>query len=239
MSEVYERLKFFTHECFHANASNEIIFQRILKELDLYLKSYEDENEDSEWDSDEECAAVVICKDLKKVIEEKASLTYEISTVEMGLIAADSNNSRERLNSTLTNSLEGNSSTASPSFNKTISTEETLLKKTIDESNLNENKDKSLYKNVLNKGVTSPLKEKTPNKSGSMIVVTSFTESLEEQKEPCPDTPITPKVAKDNELKTQRIPRRFTSNILFNKRSNSIQSINSNKGITNKKRFSK
>ena len=54
MIEVYERLKFFARECYHLNEINSVIFMKILKEIDLYLKSYENENEDSEWDSDEE-----------------------------------------------------------------------------------------------------------------------------------------------------------------------------------------
>lgn len=66
------------------------MFQNILKEINLYLKSYEDENEDSDWDSDDECAAVSICTDLKKVIEEKANLTSEISAVEKELVTEQS-----------------------------------------------------------------------------------------------------------------------------------------------------
>ena len=65
MDEVHERLKFLTKEWFHINESNETIFRSILYELEWYLKSYEEEWEDSDWDSDEECSAVSIIKDLK------------------------------------------------------------------------------------------------------------------------------------------------------------------------------
>lgn len=54
MLEVYERLKFLVRECFHASISNNILFKSATKELELYLKSYENNSEDSEFDSDEE-----------------------------------------------------------------------------------------------------------------------------------------------------------------------------------------
>ena len=52
--EIYERLKFLSRECFHASISNNLLFQSVIKELELYLKSYENKSEDSEFDSDEE-----------------------------------------------------------------------------------------------------------------------------------------------------------------------------------------
>lgn len=65
MNEVYERLKFLTRECFHSSETNQVYFERILKELDLYINSYENDNEDSDWDSDEECVAITIVTSLK------------------------------------------------------------------------------------------------------------------------------------------------------------------------------
>lgn len=94
--EVYERLKFFARECYHLTEANSIIFKKILKEINLYLRSYEDDQEDSEWDSDEECASVTIANDLKKAIEERTNLNNEITEVEKDMIAANSNHSKER-----------------------------------------------------------------------------------------------------------------------------------------------
>ena len=68
-----------------------MMFLAILKELELYLKSYEEGSEESDWDSDEEIAVVQLAKDLKKAIEEKSNITNELSEVEKNLIAANSN----------------------------------------------------------------------------------------------------------------------------------------------------
>ena len=65
IQEVLERLKFLTREWFHTNESNENFYNIILNELELYMKSYQDENEDSDWDSDQECTSVSIISDLK------------------------------------------------------------------------------------------------------------------------------------------------------------------------------
>lgn len=67
------------------------MFLAILKEIELYLKSYEEGSEDSDWDSDEEIATVQLAKDLKKAIQEKSNITNELSEVEKNLLTANSN----------------------------------------------------------------------------------------------------------------------------------------------------
>lgn len=122
-----------------------MLHQRILKEIELYLKSYEVENEDSDWDSDDECEAIVLCQDLKNVINEKAKLTNEISAVEMELITQHSNISNDKLDSTQTN-------TENVSFvlNKTGSSDENTKNVAVNQTlSPIPTKGKSLYKNVL------------------------------------------------------------------------------------------
>lgn len=141
--EVYERLKFIAKECFKASTEDFYKLNLVLKEIDLYLRNYECNNEDSEYDSDEEVFAITISKDLKTVIEEKLDLGSQISEVERSLIAWNSNNSGERKDSIIT----------SPDFNKSKTSSISKGARLIEEgSNKNENKslndlkDNSLYK---------------------------------------------------------------------------------------------
>ena len=69
--EVLERLKFLSKECFRSQEKEKHIFKMVLSEVDKYLQSYDDEEEDSDWDSDEEVKTITIAKNLKENIEEK------------------------------------------------------------------------------------------------------------------------------------------------------------------------
>lgn len=221
MLEVYERLKFLVRECFHASISNNILFKSATKELELYLKSYENNSEDSEFDSDEEWEAVKICKDLKGVIEQKASIISQTELVSPEVSSYDDVSSQIQ---TPNESIKRNA------FDKKNSTELKLNKSDKEETEINEN-DHNLYKNVLNKKSESQQK-KAQAKPGSMIIDTNFEEDFEKQKKITPQA-STPGVNSGSFAKF-RMPRGWYQNSSLKQRSSSIHSIKSSKGNTNK-----
>jgi hypothetical protein len=89
--EVYERIEFMAKECFKSNAEDEYKFKLVLKEINFYLKNYENINENSnygsDYDSDEDFQTITIAKDLKLAIEEKLNLGNKLNEVERSLIA--------------------------------------------------------------------------------------------------------------------------------------------------------
>lgn len=212
---------------------------KILKELNLYLKSYENENEDSDWDSDEECQAVLIAKDLKNTIEEKSSLTIELNEVEKSLMAANSNSSKERTYSVPNNSMDQGLNT-SPSINKGLSfssMESALSKDSTAQIPSLQLKDKSLYKNVLKKGTDSPHKEVEHDK-GSSLVIQNFSDSLNDQSLD-DDSPSTPKLSQNKALQEPVHHRRASIRSNYNQRSSSIHSYRSNKNTAISKKLKK
>lgn len=223
MNEVNERLKFLTKEWFHINESNEEIFKSIFNELDLYIKSYEEECEDSDWDSDEEWSAVSIIKDLKKIIDDKANLAHEINEVELKLIEANSEFNRERSKSIFMNT----SDSFSIKMNKTSNSEDNSKTKDISDSTI-DNKDDSLYKNVLKKGTILP---SDLNKSDNHISVDVDSFKLGSSKQlALNESPPHPSKYES------RVHRRMSSTELSkNKRSSSNQSLKSCKSVMNTK----
>ena len=218
-----------TKEWFHNNESNEEIFKSILYELEWYIKSYEEEWEDSDWDSDEECSAVSIIKDLKKVIDLKANLAHEINEVELKLIAANSGINRERSKSIFMNT----SDSFSIKMNKTSNTEESSKIKDINESTI-DNKDDSLYKNVLKKG-TILSSDKSNTEKHSSLDIDSFTSDSSNKQLSLNVSPPHPD-KKDGNKYESRIKRRLSTNELSkNKRSSSNQSLKSSKSVLNLK----
>ena len=218
-----------TKEWFHNNESNEEIFNSILYELEWYIKSYEEEWEDSDWDSDEECSAVSIIKDLKKVIDLKANLAHEINEVELKLIAANSGINRERSKSIFMNT----SDSFSIKMNKTSNTEESSKIKDINESTI-DNKDDSLYKNVLKKG-TILSSDKSNTEKHSSLDIDSFTSDSSNKQLSLNVSPPHPD-KKDGNKYESRIKRRLSTNELSkNKRSSSNQSLKSSKSVLNLK----
>lgn len=209
-----------------------------MKELNLYLKSYENENEDSDWDSDDECQAVLIAKDLKNAIEEKSNLTNELSEVEKSLMAANSNTSKERTYSAPNNSMDQGLS-SSPTINKglSFSSVDTSLSKDSILQASSHLKDKSLYKNVLKKGTDSPHKETEQEKSSS-LVIQNFSDSLNEQSLD-DDSPNTPKLSQNKVLQDPVYHRRASIRSNFNQRSSSIHSYRSNKNSALNRRLKK
>ena len=218
-----------TKEWFHNNESNEEIFKSILYELEWYISSYEEEWEDSDWDSDEECSAVSIIKDLKKVIDLKANLAHEINEVELKLIAANSGINRERSKSIFMNT----SDSFSIKMNKTSNTEESSKIKDINESTI-DNKDDSLYKNVLKKG-TILSSDKSNTEKHSSLDIDSFTSDSSNKQLSLNVSPPHPD-KKDGNKYESRIKRRLSTNELSkNKRSSSNQSLKSSKSVLNLK----
>lgn len=229
MDDVHERLKFLTKEWFHNNESNEEVFRSILYELEWYIKSYEEEWEDSDWDSDEECSAVSIIKDLKKVIDLKANLVHEINEVELRLIAANSGVNRERSKSIFMNT----SDSFSIKMNKTNNTEESSKIKDSNESTI-DNKDDSLYKNVLKKG-TILSSDKSNTEKHSSLDIDSFTSDSSNKQLILNVSPPHPG-KKDGNKYESRVKRRLSTNELSkNKRSSSNQSLKSSKSVLNLK----
>lgn len=235
-NEVYERLKFFCKECFRSKETNNFVFLRILKEIDLYLKSYEEVSEDSDWDSDEEIAAVQLAKDLKAAIEEKSNLSNELSEVEKGLMAVNSNNSRDMTDSGC-NTSQDNKLNASPILQKDTSIITDESSKLKDDNNLGLNDVKeNLYKNVLKRGTDSPNKFKANENKSSSLVIENFSDSIDDKHDD-DNSPSTPKITQN--ITDFRSHRRVNTKVTFNKRSSSIQSTRSNKSTATSKKVKK
>jgi len=234
MVEVYERLKFLSKECFRTQEKEIYFFTIILSEIDLYLKSYDEENEDSDWDSDEEVWVIKIVKKLKSAIEEKQNLVHKLDEIERSLIAYNSSFHLERNNSIFYSSYE-NSLGGSLSFHKDsskIRSEETYHSK---ERNLKiESESSSLYKNVLKKRrehvANQPnSQQQSPTKINNFLSSDSTNWNQEE-------VSSTPKASPQKAVFESRMNQKVNSITVFAPRSSSIQSIRSNTSTINSKK---
>jgi hypothetical protein len=232
--EVYERLKFFAKEWYRARQSREIILVKALKEIELYLKIYENEQEDSDWDSDEEWGCISIAKELRAVIEEKTDCDNELNEVERNLIAVNSNKSNEQGDYSHNSTIERNRST-SPINAQDISliTEGTLTDKDHNTKAklVNEDKDHSLYKNVLKKGYNSSSNNGVETKSQSFRI--DWFLPFENNNDNAPSTPT---IKPDKEIYKSRQHRKLSEFYSFTPRSSSIQSVRSNNNVCRNKK---
>jgi hypothetical protein len=209
----------------------------MIKEITTYLKSYEDDNEDSDWDSDEEIAAISICKELKDAIEEKSNLAFQLSEVEKSLVAVNSNNSGGRMDSA--NESSDNSISKSPIIKKAASNNLQILSlKKEDSQKQKPTQTNVLYKNVLKKGSDSPVKNKPEREQSSSILLKNISDSISLDQDG--EESLTPKSIKAvNSSNETRQHRRFNSDANFGQRSSSIQSMRSNKGTATSRRVKK
>lgn len=232
--EVFERLKFLSNECFRTKENKKYLFKMILNEVDLYLQSYDEEEEDSGWDSDEEVGVVKIAKNLKDAINEKSNLVDQLSQVERNLVQSNLNSVMERRSSIFTSPM-GDSGSATLKANRTDShnTEDTSLSKEDGSGEKGDSVQNNLYKNVLKK--KNPEGGENQEPISPAINLNFFdSDTTVGQKED--DSPVTPKAAGKKSKYHSRMAQRVNSSTFFGQRSSSIQSIRSNKSsFTNKK----
>lgn len=94
---------------------------------------------------------------------------------------------------------------------------------------------KSLYKNVLKKGASVKPKDSNPNKSGSLVIFTNSSSSLDAIKNKAEEKLYgTPTSREESKNEREGGMSRFTSNLSFNKRSSSIHSIKSSRNSDSK-----
>lgn len=122
-------------------------------------------------------------------------------------------------------------------LNKTSSTQETSKLQERNNSVVLENKDSSLYKNVLKRGTNSPQQTKEVNNNSSMVIP-NFSDSMQSQDSE-ENAPGTPKLNSDKSCNQERQPRGISSQLSFHHRSSSIHSMKSSKGSTASKRLKK
>lgn len=231
--EVYERFKFLSKEWFRTQGKEIFLFKMVLNEVDLYLKSYDEDEEDSGWDSDQEVGVVSVGKNLKSAIEEKLDLFEQLSKVECDLV--ESNMSSKIQERSSVPSSEKNLQTGDPLKNKnndSFNTEETSNTKEDNSAEKHESNQNNLYKNVLKKVNTELGGNKEPL-TPSVPLISFDSDTTIGQKD---DDWDTPKVTKKKTGYKSRMSERVHSSTFYAPRSSSIQSIRSNKSnMTHKK----
>ena len=151
LMEVYERFKFLSKECFRTQGKEIFMFKMVLNEVDLYLKSYDEEEEDSGWDSDQEVGVVSIGKKLKSAIEDKLELFEQLRKVERNLFESNVSSIIERKSSFSSNYNEPSGSGSKNNNEGSFRTEETSNTKEDNFEGMGESNQDNLYKNVLKK----------------------------------------------------------------------------------------
>lgn len=230
MGEVFERLKFLSKECFRTQEKEQYLFVMVLNEIDLYLQSYDQENEDSDWDSDEEVGVVQIAKDLKEAVDEKYSLVSQLGEVERNLLTNHSNINSDKFNSILSSSAE-NFTGGTLSLN--IEPSQTPLSAISPTKMSEKEEDSSLYKNVLKKNKEQGKRLSERYTQNSIKIPNFFNGDSTNWNDE--EGVSTPRESVQKALYESRLNQRVNSINWIAQRSSSIQSIRFNKASSNKK----